>query len=145
MNDVSPNPAVPLLTGLVRTIRDCCQQKEGMLCKKLGVTRSQFACLLALPEPAAEMNVHQVSTAMGLSPSRACRVVDSLVRRGLLVRHAMDSDRRIQLVALTEAGRKKWQQAQKLLGECEEKLQEHLPAEHTQELAMTLKTLIDVW
>jgi DNA-binding MarR family transcriptional regulator len=145
MNDVSPNPAVPLLTGLVRTIRDCCQQKEGMLCKKLGVTRSQFACLLALPEPAAELNVHQVSTAMGLSPSRACRVVDSLVKRGLLVRHALDSDRRIQLVALTAAGRKKWHQAQKLLGECEENLREHLPADRTQELARTLKTLIDAW
>jgi DNA-binding MarR family transcriptional regulator len=119
MNDISQNSAVPLLTGLVRAIRDCCQQKEGMLCKKLGVTRSQFACLVALPEPAAELNVQQVSTAMGLSPSRACRVVDSLVRRGLLLRRVMDSDRRIQLVALTAAGRKKWQQAQKLLAECE--------------------------
>jgi MarR family transcriptional regulator for hemolysin len=145
MNDISQNSAVPLLTGLVRAIRDCCQQKEGMLCKKLGVTRSQFACLVALPEPAAELNVQQVSTAMGLSPSRACRVVDSLVRRGLLLRRVMDSDRRIQLVALTAAGRKKWQQAQKLLAECEEKLREHLPAGSPQELAKTLKTLIDAW
>jgi DNA-binding MarR family transcriptional regulator len=145
MKDIPQSPAVPLLTGLVRTIRDCCQQKESDLCKKLGVTRSQFACLLALPEPAAELNVHQVSSAMGLSPSRACRVVDSLVKRGLLVRHAPDSDRRIQLVGLTAAGRKKWQQAQKLLGECEEKLREHLPAERTEELAKTLKTLINAW
>lgn len=145
MKTVSQNPAVPLLTGLVRAIRDCCQEKEGMLCKKLGLTRSQFACLVALPEPAAELNVHQVSTAMGLSPSRACRVVDSLVRGGLLVRRTMDNDRRIQLVALTAAGRKKWQQAQKLLTECEEKLAGQLPAERTQELAKTLKTLIDAW
>ncbi len=145
MEDVNQNPAVPLLTGLVRAIRDCCQQKEGVLCKKLRLTRSQFACLVALPEPAAELNVHQVSTAMGLSPSRACRVVDSLVRRGLLIRRALDSDRRIQLVALTASGRKKWQQAQKLLGECEEKLRDQLPTERTQELAETLQTLIDAW
>ena len=145
MKTVSQNPAVPLLTGLVRAIRDCCQEKEGMLCKKLGLTRSQFACLVALPEPAAELNVHQVSTAMGLSASRACRVVDSLVKGGLLVRRTMDNDRRIQLVALTAAGRKKWQQAQKLLAECEGKLAGQLPAERTQELAKTLKTLIDAW
>jgi DNA-binding MarR family transcriptional regulator len=145
MKDIAQNSTVPLLTGLVRAIRDCCQQKEGMLCKKLRLTRSQFACLLALPEPASELNVNQVSTAMGLSPSRACRVVDSLVKRGLLVRHAMDGDRRIQLVALTAAGRKKWQQAQKLLVECEEKLQGQLSAESTQELAETLKTLINAW
>ena len=142
MKDITQNSAVPLLTGLVRTIRDCCLQKEGMLCKKLRLTRSQFACLLALPEPAAQLNVHQVATAMGLSPSRACRVVDSLVRRSLLIRHALESDRRIQLVALTAAGRKKWQQAQKLLAECEEKLQEQLPAERTQELAETLQTVV---
>jgi MarR family transcriptional regulator for hemolysin len=145
MKSVSQNPAVPLLTGLVRTIRDCCQQKEGQLCKKLGLTRSQFACLVAMPAPAAELNVHQMSTAMGLSDSRACRVVDSLVKRGLLLRHAPDSDRRIQLLGLTAAGRKKWQHAQKLLAECEEKLQEQLPPERTQELAKTLKTLIDAW
>jgi MarR family transcriptional regulator for hemolysin len=109
------------------------------------LTASQFACLLALPDMTAELNVHQVSNAMGLSPSRACRVVDSLVKLGLLVRHAPDSDRRMQLVTLTAAGRKKWQQAQKLLAECEEKLQSQLPAERTQELAETLKTLIDAW
>jgi DNA-binding MarR family transcriptional regulator len=145
MKDDSQTHAVPLLTGLVRAIRDCCQQKENMLCKDLRLTRSQFACLLALPEPTAELNVHQVSTAMGLSPSRACRVVDSLVKRGLLMRHALDSDRRIQQVTLTAAGKKKWQQAQKLLDECEAKLLGQLPAERIQELAETLKTMINAW
>ncbi len=145
MNNIPQKPAVPLLTGLVRAIRDCCQQREGTLCKKLRLTPSQFACLLALPEPAAQLNVHQVAAAMGLSPSRACRVVDSLVKRGLLLRHTLDSDRRIQLVTLTAPGREKWQQAQRLLTECEEKLQERLPPERTRELAETLKALIDAW
>ena len=46
---------------------------------------------------------------MGLSPSRASRIVDSLVRGGLLARRTMDQDRRTQLVTLTSAGREKWQ------------------------------------
>ena len=145
MKSVSRNPAVPLLIGLVRTIRDCCQRQEGEMCRKLALTPSQFACLVAMPEPAAELNVHQVAKVMGLSPSRASRIVDSLVRDGLLARRTLDQDRRTQLVSLTSTGQEKWQEAQKLLTECERKLLAHLPPQHSRELAETLKTLINAW
>jgi DNA-binding MarR family transcriptional regulator len=127
MKGASKNPAVPLLTGLVRTIRDCCQRQEGVMCRKLALTPSQFACLVAMPEPAAEPNVHQV------------------VRAGLLARRTLDQDRRTQLVSLTAAGQEKWQEAQRLLTECERRLLAHLPPQRTRELAETLKTLIRVW
>jgi DNA-binding MarR family transcriptional regulator len=145
MKGASKNPAVPLLTGLVRTIRDCCQRQEGVMCRKLALTPSQFACLVAMPEPAAELNVHQVAKVLGLSPSRASRIVDSLVRAGLLARRTLDQDRRTQLVSLTAAGQEKWQEAQRLLTECERRLLAHLPPQRTRELAETLKTLIRVW
>jgi DNA-binding MarR family transcriptional regulator len=145
MKGASKNPAVPLLTGLVRTIRDCCQRQEGVMCRKLALTPSQFACLVAMPEPAAEPNVHQVAKVLGLSPSRASRIVDSLVRAGLLARRTLDQDRRTQLVSLTAAGQEKWQEAQRLLTECERRLLAHLPPQRTRELAETLKTLIRVW
>jgi len=57
----------------------------------------------------------------------------------------MDSDRRTQLVSLTKAGEEKWQEAQRLLAECEKKLLGHLPPQRTQELAETLRTLINAW
>ena len=98
-----------------------------------------------MPQPAAELNVHQVAKVMGLSPSRACRIVDSLVRGGLLDRRTLDSDRRTQLVTLTPAGREKWHLAHQLLAECGKKLLSHLPPLRTQELAETLKTLINAW
>lgn len=145
MKSATQNPAIPLLTGLVRTIRDCCQRQEGVMCRKLALTPSQFACLVAMPEPAAELNVHQVAQVMGLSPSRASRIVDSLVRAGLFSRRTMDNDRRTQLVALTSFGQEKWQEAQKLLTECERRLLAHLPPQRTRELAETLKTLINAW
>ena len=115
------------------------------MCRKLALTPSQFACLLAMPEPAGEFNVQQVAKVMGLSPSRASRIVDSLVRGGLLARRTLDSDRRTQLVTLTPAGQEKWQVAQKLLAECEKKLLAHLPPQRSRELAETLKTLINAW
>ncbi len=143
MKGVAPNPAVPLLTGLVRTIRDCCQRQEGVMCRKLALTPSQFACLVSMPEPVAELNVQQVAKIMGLSPSRTSRVVDSLVQIGLFARRTMDNDRRTQLVSLSPTGREKWQEAQQLLVECERRLLAHLPPRRTRELAETLKTLIN--
>ena len=138
------NPASSLL-GLVRAMRDCCQRQEGEMCRKLALTVSQFGCLLAMPEPAGELNVHQVAKVMGLSASRASRIVDSLVRSGWLDRRTMDSDRRTQLLTLTPAGQEKWHLAHKLLTECEKRLLAHLPPQRSQEMQETLQTLINAW
>jgi DNA-binding MarR family transcriptional regulator len=138
------NPAISLL-GLVRAMRDCCQRQEGQMCRKLALTASQFGCLLAIPEPADELPVHQVAKVMGLSASRASRIIDSLVRADLLHRRTMDSDRRTQLVTLTPAGREKWQLAHQLLAECEKKLLAYLPPQREQEMEETLQTLIKAW
>jgi DNA-binding MarR family transcriptional regulator len=138
------SPAISLL-GLVRTMRDCCQRQEGEMCRQLALTASQFGCMLAIPEPAGELPVHQVAKVMGLSASRASRIVDSLVRAGLLDRRTMDSDRRTQLLTLTPAGHEKWHLAHKLLAECEKKLLAHLPPQRSQEMRETLQTLISAW
>ncbi len=139
------NTAIPLLTGLVRTMRDCCQRQEGLLCRKLALTPSQFACLLAMPERAGEFKVQEVAEVMGLSPSRTSRIVDSMVRGGLFSRRTLSSDRRTQLVALTSTGQEKWQEGHKLLSECEKRLLAQLPPQRRRELAETLKMIIKAW
>jgi DNA-binding MarR family transcriptional regulator len=145
MKDAPKNTAVPLLTGLVRTMRDCCQRQEGRMCGKLGLNPSQFACLLAMPEQAGEFTVNEVAEVMGLSPSRTSRIIDSLVRASLFSRRTLDRDRRTQLVTLTSAGQEKWQEAHRLLAECERRLLAHLSPQHKQALAETLKTIIEAW
>ncbi len=145
MKDVPKHTAVPLLTGLVRTMRDCCQRQEGIMCGKLGLTPSQFACLLAMPEQAGEFSVQEVAEVMGLSPSRTSRIVDSMVRGGLFSRRTLNSDRRTQMVALTSVGREKWQEGHKLLAECERRLLAHLPPQRKRDLAETLKLIIKAW
>jgi DNA-binding MarR family transcriptional regulator len=135
------NSAIPRLVGLVRALRDCCQRQESEMCQRLALTASQFACLLAMPEIGSR-NVQEVGQAMGLSPSRASRVVDSLVRIGLLDRSAQDNDRRKQILVLTPLGRSKWQAAHKLLLECEQKLLSHLTAQRSQELEEAFQVVI---
>lgn len=143
MKGVPKNTAVPLLIGLVRTMRDCCQRQEGEMCRKLGLTPSRFACLLAMPEQAGELNIHEVAEVMGLSPSRASRIVDSLVREGLLDRQTTVNDRRKQHLTLTSAGRAKWHKAHMLLMECEQKLLSQLSAHRSRDLEEALKTVIN--
>jgi DNA-binding MarR family transcriptional regulator len=137
----SENSPVPRLVGLVRALRDCCQRQEGEMCHRLALTTSQFACLLAMPETGSR-NINKVSEAMGLSPSRASRVADSLVRSGLLDRRVAHHDRRQQVLALTPLGRSKWQAAHKLLLECEQKLLSQLRGQRSQELAEAFETVI---
>ena len=135
-------PAVPKLISLVRAMRDCCQRQEGKICQELALTASQFACLVALPT-SGDLTVQQVAAVMRLSPSRASRVVESLVRAGLLERHNTSQDRRQQLVTLTAPGRVKWQKAQTLLVECEQKLLAHLSIQESKELEAALITVIN--
>jgi DNA-binding MarR family transcriptional regulator len=142
MKRIPLNQTVPLLIGLVRTIRDCCQRKEGEMCQELGLTSSQFSCLLAMPETGA-LNVHELGQAIGLSASRASRVTDSLVREGLLHRQTTDDDRRQQHLALTAAGCARWRQAHALLVDCEQRLLSHLSAQQSRELEEALKTVIN--
>ncbi|MGB8218499.1 MAG: MarR family transcriptional regulator, partial [Candidatus Methanoperedens sp.] len=97
MKVAQENTVVPLLLGLVRSVRDYCQRQEMEMCRKLVLTPSQLACILTVPVHADEFNVDQVAKVMGLSLSRASRVVDSLVCRGSLYRRTADSDRRIHL------------------------------------------------
>lgn len=139
------NTVVPLLLGSVRTVRDCCQLQEMEMCRKLVSTPSQLACLLAVPVQADEFNVDQVAKVMGLSPSRASRVVDSLVCSGLLYRRTADSDRRIHLLALTPAGGEKCHEVDILLVECEKNLLSKLPHQRSRVLEEVLKTLVNAW
>jgi DNA-binding MarR family transcriptional regulator len=142
MQGPSENPTIPRFIGLVRTLRDCCQQQEGEMCHKLSLTPSKFTCLLAIPET-GELTVHQVAKVMGVSPSRASRIVDSLVRDGLLERRTTDKDRRRQFLALTAAGHAKWQTAHELLVGCEQKLLSHLSAPQSRELAEAFQMVIN--
>jgi DNA-binding MarR family transcriptional regulator len=142
MSRFSETSAVPPLIGLVRAMRDCCQRQEGEMCHKLDLNVSQFACLLAMPET-GELTVHQVAKAMELSPSRASRIVDSLVQENLLERKTSINDRRQQYLCLTSVGRAKWQTAHLLLAECEQKLLSHLSGHKSKELEKLLTAVIN--
>ena len=83
--------------------------RDGMLAtiRTLGdsdISLTQLAALLLLQE-LDEPTIKQVSEALGRSMSATGRLLDQLVRRGLVSRREDDRDRRVKRVALAEQGR----------------------------------------
>jgi DNA-binding MarR family transcriptional regulator len=67
-----------------------------------GLTPQQVKALLALDEA---LPMRRVAERLGAEPSNLTGIVDRLQARGLVERRADPSDRRIKLIATTDAGK----------------------------------------
>lgn len=70
-----------------------------------GISVADYEVLARLSEaPGDQMRMHELATALHLSPSGGTRRVDGLVRRGLVRRSQCPEDRRGSFAVLTDAG-----------------------------------------
>jgi DNA-binding MarR family transcriptional regulator len=129
----------------IRLISHCWIQKEEEICHHLGLTISQLECLAAWPQKNTPMTIHQVANSMALSHSRSSRVVDSLVRHGLLCRMCREKDRRTQWVALTMAGKVKWQEVYKVFDKYELQLRDRISIKNPPIVEEVLQCILDAW
>lgn len=105
-------------TGVVVSSEDCCVDEVGSLVQRLvrtfqiferdqikvfGFTSSQCYSLLGLLKMGS-MAMSELSTKMNLDSTTMTRVVDNLVRDGLVERNKDEGDRRFVVIALTEKG-----------------------------------------
>jgi DNA-binding MarR family transcriptional regulator len=71
----------------------------------LGLAQGDYQVLVVLSEaPEHRMRMCDLAGLLQLSPSGLTRRLDGLVRDGLVTRAASDTDRRVMLAVLTEAG-----------------------------------------
>ena len=73
--------------------------------RAFGLTLSQRDVLLALYEE-GPLDQTELRERLGLEQSSVSRLVDGLVRRGLVALQAGDADRRVRLAAITDEGRR---------------------------------------
>jgi DNA-binding MarR family transcriptional regulator len=98
-----------MLRSIRRIIRRVSQYSRD-LSGHIGLTVPQLMCLKAIAETEAEsVTVSQVSRRVSLSPATVSRIVDRLVRKGLVERQRGESDRRKVYVTLTVAGLERYQ------------------------------------
>jgi DNA-binding MarR family transcriptional regulator len=85
---------------LVRLVQSC--EQECLV--EFNLTATQGYALLALPEHET-LNMNELSELIGSANSTTTRMMDQLVKKGLVDRVPSEEDRRVVLVGLTETGR----------------------------------------
>ena len=93
------------MADLTFSLLEQCQVKQERIAATLGLTVSEFKLLRALkqegPMPAGEL-----ARRIELSSSRLTRILDGMVRKGIVARVPAEDDRRVVEVSLTEGGRR---------------------------------------
>ena len=80
------------------------------LSREVGLTLPQLMCLKAIGElEGGEITVAQVGKQVHLSPATTSRILDRLVRAGLITRIRQERDRRKVSLSLTPAGVERYQ------------------------------------
>ena len=106
---------------------------------------AQYQLLEAL-RGAAELPVSDLAASAGVAPPTATRMLDALVRDGLVDRTPAEHDRRVVLVSLTPSGRDALSVAAKGVAAGRARVRDHLtPAEQEQAAALLrrLATIVE--
>jgi DNA-binding MarR family transcriptional regulator len=106
---------------------------------------AQYQLLEAL-HGATELPVCDLAAAAGVAPPTATRMLDALVRDGIVERTPAEHDRRVVLVSLTAAGRDAFDAAAERVAAGRARVRDHLtPAEQEQAAALLrrLATIVE--
>ena len=82
-----------------------CQCHESRISSSCQITLAELKGIKAIEEE-QDVSCSDFSKRINLSPSRGSRIIDSLVRKGLLSREIKDNDRRSIYLSLTNKGKK---------------------------------------
>lgn len=102
-SDTFPGQVQRQIYRLVRLYQFC----DWVCLAEHGVGVSQGYTLLSLPQE-GNLSMNKLSEAMGLANSTTTRIVDQLVRKGLVRRKPDDVDRRVVNISLTPKGQALW-------------------------------------
>jgi DNA-binding MarR family transcriptional regulator len=130
----------PVMELIIR-LKHCCEERESGIVRRAGLTPAEYACLRALPGD-GKVAAGLVATRMRLSPSRGSRVVDALVRRGLVLRTTSTRDRRSIDLSLSNGGRAVRRTIDAALTSCDRQIRSRLKATELARAAGGLRLLL---
>ena len=131
------------LFEVILAVKRKCQSNEEQIREELGLSQAEFNGLLVLAD-AEEMTGCEFARRMGLSPSRASRVLDRLVMGGYATRRSDAEDRRAIQVCLTARGR---QMSRRIMGRmraCEDRICDSLDGAEVRQVRRALELLESV-
>jgi len=108
-----------------------------------SLTLAQYQLLEAL-QTAERLPVSELAATAGVAPPTATRMLDALVREGVVARTPCEDDRRVVRVALTEGGRDAVATAGRQVAERRARVRDQLSPEEQAQAAALLRRLAAV-
>ncbi|MEU7875639.1 MarR family transcriptional regulator [Dactylosporangium sp. NPDC049140] len=108
----------------------------------LDIEGRHFGVLLNLNR-GGPANQRRLAGATGSDKSTMTRTIDELAARGLVVRRATEADRRVNVVELTEAGRARFAEAERVAARVNDELLAHLTPEERDGLRDHLRRFVE--
>ena len=105
MNEPDKSDLAEKMADLTFSLLEQCQVKQERIAATLGLTVSEFKLLRALKQGKA-IAAGELAKRVELSSSRLTRILDGMVKKGIVERESAEDDRRVIEVSLTDAGNK---------------------------------------
>lgn len=109
--------------------------------ESLGITPVQYAALQGVAN-APGVDQRTLAGAIGLDTSTTASVIDRLEARGLMQRNASQTDRRVRLLTLTDAGRSELAAVLPAMQRAQERILAPLPQAERAEFMRMLRVLV---
>jgi len=137
-----PMKSEPLI-DLIYRLKASCVASELDIMEESGLSPAEYNGIAAV-DTNEKISGSAVSQKMNLSPSRASRVVDKMVKNGYLLREIDAGDRRKCNISLAEKGMKVKTRIQQLKRKCEKRIEDELSEKEIDSFSDTLKKLINI-
>lgn len=91
------------LKALIEEINKCCDQRKLYETERFGIPNSELKCLMLFKNE-RYLTVKVIAQKLEVAKSRVTKIVDGLIRKGLIDRTEDPNDARIKLLNLTPEG-----------------------------------------
>ena len=131
------------LLDLIYRLKAGCIASEMRIMKETGLSPAEYNGIAAV-NPGETITGSVLSRKMALSPSRASRVIDKMVKNGYLVRRNNTDDRRKCTISLAKRGINIKKKIDKLKTDCDKRIREQLSQKEIETLTHGLEQIIEV-
>jgi DNA-binding MarR family transcriptional regulator len=132
------------LLDLIYRLKAGCIASEWRIMEETGLSPAEYNGIAAIA-PRESISGNALSQKMGLSPSRASRVIDKMVKNGYLVRENDANDRRKCFISLAKKGQEIKKKIDRLKTSCEQRIRARLSDQEISTLNSSLGKIIDAF
>lgn len=131
------------MMDLISRLKSKCIENETEIMKESNLSQSEFNGIEKL-SPGEVVSSKHFSKKMALSPSRASRIVERMVKKGFILRNFDSMDRRKCQIGLSKKGLKTKRQIELMRSSCEKKFQKMFTRQEIESFSKSIKKTINI-